>query len=85
MPAADPYKLAWEARREANRDKVPVDNASLQAGSPCYFRCPSCYGDIIVTETYLTKPKLCYDCLELVSRGLLRNHPHPGGWQWTGK
>ena len=76
------YRLAWQNRRTAHEHDVLPDNATLPAGSPMTFRCPSCFAPIILVEDYLRKPKVCYDCLELVSRGLLRERP-PGTWQWV--
>lgn len=64
--------LAWRQRREANKDKPQTDNGALPAGSPMYFRCPACFGDIILAEGYLSKPALCYDCLYLSRLDLIR-------------
>lgn len=72
-------KMAWEHRRAHAPERV-IDNASLPAGAPMYFRCPCCAGDIIVQEGFLTKPPLCYDCLDLRARGLIVETPT--GWRW---
>jgi hypothetical protein len=80
------YRLAWETRRAENGSKAPIDNAALPAGSPMFFRCPSCYGDIILPEGYLTRPAVCYDCLDLLRRGWIVELPAPGtGWTWRPK
>lgn len=76
------YRKAWEGRQRTHEHDPVVDNEALPAGAPMTFRCPSCFAPIIVTEDYLTKPKLCYDCLELAARGLIREHPK-GTWIWT--
>jgi len=80
--AGEVYRLAWERRRALNDLKVPIDNAALPAGSPMYFRCPSCYADIILQEGFLTKPRLCYDCLDLEALDLIFVKPS-GEWRWT--
>ncbi len=62
---------AWEFRRARHRDDAEYDNAAMQAGAPCLFHCPSCFGPIILAEGYLTRPELCYDCRDLADNGWL--------------
>jgi hypothetical protein len=77
------YKRAWEMRRALNANSEEVDNGMYPAGTVMVFRCPSCYADIILQEGYLTKPKVCYDCRDLLDRGLIFEMPPPGtGWNW---
>jgi len=80
--AGEVYRLAWERRVAANVGKPPIDNAAMPAGSPMYFRCPSCGCDIILQEGFLTKPRLCYDCLDLEALDLIFVKPS-GEWRWT--
>lgn len=66
--------LALEAlrkRREKNKNIQRVDNSSLNAGSPMYFYCITCNGEIVVSEGYITHPKLCGECNALKDAGWL--------------
>lgn len=85
MKANAYMRAAFRLREEANEMREdPVDNATLPAGSPLYFRCDACHCDIIVQEGYLTRPKLCYDCRDLKDLGLLFEMPPPHtGWNLT--
>lgn len=56
-------------RREKYKDKKPIDNSSLYAGSAMYFDCPGCNGPIVVPESYITKPEFCRECQALVNIG----------------
>lgn len=87
MPSVETCRLAWEGRKANHEhDPDPPDNAQLGAGSPMYFRCPSCYVTIVLPEDYLTRPRLCYDCLELVARDLIvEMKPSGTGWNWRGR
>ena len=62
---------ALEKRREENRDRENIDNASLYAGSPMHFDCLGCNADITVTESYITRPKFCTECQALKDIGWL--------------
>lgn len=60
-----------EIRRKEN-SKVPiVDNSSLPAGSPMFFRCLTCGATIAVPEMWLSKPDLCEECSALETLGWL--------------
>jgi transcription elongation factor Elf1 len=58
-------------RRKRNEKKRRIDNSSLPAGSPMYFDCLSCNGDIVVPEGYISRPKLCDECGALKDLGWL--------------
>lgn len=60
---------ALKARQKANKKRVHVDNSLAHAGSPMYFYCPTCGGEIVVPEDYLTKPKHCHDCRDMIDKG----------------
>lgn len=62
---------ALEKRRETNRDRERVDNSSLYTGSPMHFDCIGCGADIVVPESYTTRPKLCSECQALKGLGWL--------------
>jgi len=62
---------ALEERREANRNRKSVDNASLYAGSSMHFGCLGCNAEITVPENYITRPKLCSECQALKDLGWL--------------
>lgn len=64
--------LADLRRRRANQP-VPIDNASLPAGSPMYFYCVSC-GHVaeVKPENYITAVRrLCPECQALKDMGWL--------------
>lgn len=70
----------WQ-RSERHALDADVDNSRLHAGSPMFFRCEACHGQIILAEDFLTVPKLCYDCRELADRGLIfEMSPEGTGW-----
>jgi hypothetical protein len=58
-------------RREENADKPEIDNSSLHAGSPMYFRCKTCGSTIVVPENYISRPSLCQECQSLRELGWL--------------
>ena len=60
---------ALRARREVNRDKSRIDNASLPAGSPMTYYCIGCGADIVMPEGWLHKPSLCRECEALHELG----------------
>lgn len=62
---------ALEKRRETNRDRKRVDNSSLYTGSPMHFDCIGCSADIVVPESYVSKPDLCGECQAMKNLGWL--------------
>ena len=62
--------LAKLRERRANPPEQ-IDNASLYAGSPMFFYCLSCSGEIIVPEAWIFKPDLCSECTRLQKLGWL--------------
>ena len=62
---------ALAERREKNKDRERIDNASLYAGSPMHFDCLGCGADIAVPENYIEKPDLCTECRALKKLGWL--------------
>ncbi len=58
-------------RREENKTRERIDNASLYAGSPMHFDCLGCGADIVVPESYIARPKLCFECKALKDLGWL--------------
>lgn len=62
---------ALATRRRINKNRKKVDNSSLYAGSPMYFYCLTCEAEIVVPESYLTRPKLCQECEALKAAGWL--------------
>lgn len=58
-------------RRLANRSLVHVDNSSLYAGEPMYFYCLGCGAEIVVPESWITKPDCCPECTALKKLGWL--------------
>lgn len=56
-------------RRELFKDLKLPNNASLYAGEPMYFHCQGCRAQIVVPESYITKPDLCAECQALVILG----------------
>lgn len=62
---------ALEERREANRDRESIDDASLYAGSLMHFDCLGCNAGITAPENYITRPKLCTECQALKDLGWL--------------
>lgn len=56
---------ALEKRREENNTRERIDNGSLYAGSPMHFDCLTCGADIVVPESYITRPDLCTECQAL--------------------
>lgn len=58
---------ALRLRREANKGRKHVDNASLPAGSPMYFYCDTCGDEMAVPESYTTRSRLCTECTALKS------------------
>lgn len=60
---------ALHDRRATYATVKPVDNASLPAGAPMYFRCVGCGAPIVVPEGYLSKPADCAECAALVDLG----------------
>jgi hypothetical protein len=76
MPATIEGKVkALEAlakRREANVNENWANyTSSLPAGSPMYFGCITCNAAIVVPESYLHRPKLCFECQSLKDLGWL--------------
>jgi len=62
-------KALTERREEAKTEKK-IDNGSLPAGSPMYFSCLMCgLQNIVVSETYISKPSTCKDCSDLKNLG----------------
>ncbi|OGH68713.1 MAG: hypothetical protein A2754_02440 [Candidatus Magasanikbacteria bacterium RIFCSPHIGHO2_01_FULL_47_8] len=67
-------KAALEAlkeRREANKARKRIDNASLRAGQLMYFYCIVCAEEMAVPENYMTRPKLCRECQAIKDCGWL--------------
>lgn len=66
------HALRMLAERRANRP-VPIDNASLWAGSPMTYYCKSCgHVSEVLPEAHRTTPKsLCGECLALRECGWL--------------
>ena len=62
---------ALAERREQNRDRPPVDTASLSPGSDLHFNCLKCWSDIVVPEGRVIRPELCLECLALRRHGWL--------------
>lgn len=62
---------ALAQRRKANKKRKRIDNSSLYAGSPMHFDCIGCGADIVVPESYITKPDLCPECSALKRLGWL--------------
>jgi len=62
---------ALKERRKKNKDKEAVDNSKLPAGSPMYFDCIGCNGNIVVPESYMSRPKLCGECQAMKDLGWL--------------
>jgi hypothetical protein len=62
------HALAALAERRANRPVLPR-NESLPAGSPMFFACIGCGGEIVVAEDWRTKPDLCRECAALAALG----------------
>jgi hypothetical protein len=62
---------ALAERRAKNRDRQPIDNSSLYAGSPMYFGCIACNAVIAVPESYITRPTLCCECEAMNELGWL--------------
>jgi hypothetical protein len=60
---------ALAERREASKNLPYIDNASLPAGSPMYFKCIGCGARLVVGEGYITRPKFCVECSALVAIG----------------
>jgi hypothetical protein len=58
-------------RRATNAEKPEIDNSSLPAGAPMYYRCKTCGETIVVPENWLTKPNLCRECSALKELGWL--------------
>jgi formylmethanofuran dehydrogenase subunit E len=58
-------------RRTANAQKPVVDNASLPAGAPMYYRCKTCGETIVVPENWITRRILCVECDALKDLGWL--------------
>ncbi len=71
LPDPDPLLAALKQRQEENKTRERKNNSSLPAGSPMYFDCSSCQGEIKVPETYTIVPKLCPKCQELKDLGLI--------------
>jgi len=62
---------ALEERRKANKGKPRINNSSLHAGSPMYFYCIGCGGEIVVPESYTSKPDCCRECEAMKKLGWL--------------
>jgi hypothetical protein len=62
---------ALAVRRLKNKTRKRIDNSALYAGSPMYFDCIGCGGEIVVPEDYITKPDLCSECQALKALGWL--------------
>lgn len=56
-------------RRIVNKVRPHVNNSSLPAGSPMFYRCIGCGEDIVVPETWITKPDCCDECQRLIKLG----------------
>jgi hypothetical protein len=63
---------ALEERRKKYADKKSTNNSALPAGSPMYFDCKGCNADIVVPETYLSRPQFCEECGALKQCGWLQ-------------
>jgi RNA polymerase-binding transcription factor DksA len=71
-PAEEAQLQALLKRRENNKNIKKVNNADLYAGSPMYYYCQSCDGEMSLPESHLcAAPTLCSYCKELVESGLL--------------
>jgi len=60
---------ALKKRQQKNKGKKRVDNESLYAGSPMYFYCRACGGEIVVPESYVTRSDFCSECQPLKDAG----------------
>lgn len=55
-----------------------IRNEDLYAGSPMYFYCKLCEGEIVVPENWLTKPDYCKPCTMIKEFDFLNdNEPMP--------
>ena len=64
---------AFVDRRAANKGRPRIDNSELPAGSPMYFYCAPCGGEIEVEEDYIPpRPKYCTECQQLETKGWLQ-------------
>lgn len=62
---------ALAKRRKANKTRKRINNSSLYAGSPMHFDCDGCGADIVVPESYTSRPSLCPECQALKRLGWL--------------
>jgi hypothetical protein len=68
---------ALAARKLVNKTRVRIDNAALYAGSPMYFDCDACGGEIIEPEDYLVRRRLCERCKALYELGWIDMRGNP--------
>jgi hypothetical protein len=73
MPATEKGKKFALSELKRRRENPPprIKNNDLPAGSPMYFYCISCSGEIVVPETYTSRAKLCEECEALKELGWL--------------
>jgi hypothetical protein len=62
---------ALAARRERNVSRTRIDNGALVAGSPMYYDCDGCGGEIVMPELWTQRPRLCLECQALKECGWL--------------
>jgi RNA polymerase-binding transcription factor DksA len=61
---------ALAVRRQRNKGIIRIDNRTLRAGSPMYFYCRLCGGEIQLPETFdPPAPSHCDDCHSLREQG----------------
>jgi hypothetical protein len=59
-------------RRERGKTETKIRNIDLYAGSPMHYNCIGCgCQDIVVPESWITKPDLCTECQALKDMGWL--------------
>jgi len=63
---------ALAERRECNKKREQVANASFYAGSEVHFDCVGCGDDIVIPENYIVHPKLCSECKAMNDLGWLQ-------------
>ena len=62
----------FEERKERNRGIERVDNARLHAGSPMFYYCQACGGEMVRSETHFgAAPTHCPPCEALVANGTI--------------
>ena len=64
--------LALAERKKRGKTERKINNAELYAGSSMHFDCKVCgCQDIVVSESYRSKPSLCHECQKLKDLGWL--------------